>query len=78
MLSYFIVCGLLPFFIGWTVWGTFLLVMINLKTAECDEETTSWQFLIFWLVLSYGIIISYITLLVYGFNVSKKAKDVRK
>lgn len=78
MLSYFIVGGLLPFYIGWTVWGTFLLVLINRKTALCDQNASSWSFLIFWLVLQYALVVSYCTLLVYGFNASKRAKEVRK
>jgi len=35
-------------------------------------------FSLVWLVLSYILIIGYTTLLIYGFNASAKAKEVRK
>lgn len=60
-----------PFFTAWTIYGSVIFVRINNGKAVCKEghqATESYAFLIFWFILSYVLIFSYICLLFYGYS----------
>ena len=73
--------GLLPFFFGWTCWGTSLFFKINQGQASCPGQQDTEQgfpFIIFWLILSYSFISCYLSLLLFGLNADHRSKQVRK
>ena len=62
---------LAPFFTAWTIYGSVLFIKINSGAVECDsphQSTESYAFLIFWFILSYVLIFSYICLIFYGYS----------
>ena len=70
-----------PFFIFWTIFGSVLFVKINSGQAVCDsphQQNESYAFLIFWFILSYVLIFSYICLIFYGYSQIKKSASVKK
>jgi hypothetical protein len=77
-LSSILVFGLLPVFWGLTVWGTILFVEISQESHSCTDIRENWPFFVFWLMVSYGVISLYFTVLVYGFQSDQKAKQARK
>lgn len=79
LLSYIFVVGLLPLFVGTTVWGSVMMLMLWRRSIQCfNGELVIFSFSVLWLVFSYVAIVSYCSLLVYGLNTSSKAKEVRK
>ena len=72
---------LAPFFSAWTVYGSVLFFRINSGAAVCDsthQSTESYAFLIFWFILSYVLIFSYLCLVCYGYSQLRKSASVRK
>lgn len=60
-----------PFFTAWTIYGTVIFIKINTGMAECDsphQQNESYAFLIFWFILSYVLIFSYMCLIFYGWS----------
>ena len=73
--------GIAPFFAIWTVYGTIILIKISSGREDCDsthQKTESYAFLIFWFILSYVLLQSYLCLLCYGYSQVKKSAKVKK
>ena len=70
---------LFPFFIGWTVYGTYMFVMVSGQEEDsCTKNVESYSFLVFWFILSYTLIISYICVFAYACCESHKAEQMRR
>ena len=70
-----------PFFAIWTVYGTIILIKITNGSASCEtpgSKQESYAFLIFWFILSYVLLQSYVCLLCYGYSQVKKSANIKK
>jgi len=70
-----------PFFALWTVYGTVILIRLSSGIDTCDsphQKTESYAFLIFWFILSYVLLQSYLCLVCYGYSQVKKSAKVKK
>ena len=70
-----------PFFAIWTIYGTVILIRISNGSATCDsthQRQESYAFLIFWFILSYVLLQSYVCLLCYGYSQVKKSANIKK
>ena len=58
-----------PFFVGWTIYGVCIFVKLNNEEQVCSahQNNESYAFLIFWFILSFVLILSYICLVCYGY-----------
>jgi len=70
MLSWVLVLGLLPFFTFWTAYGTKIFVAISEGREHCSVSSETYPFMIFWLIISYGLIFCYVCLIFFGFKIS--------
>lgn len=68
---------LLPFFIILTLKGSQIFVNIDINIDQAEISVT-YPFLIFWFILSYVLIFSYIGLICHGYDQASKAAQVRK
>ena len=62
-------CVVAPFFTGWTLYGVYIFVRLNKGDEVCasmHQKNESYAFLIFWFILSFVLIFSYICLVFYG------------
>jgi len=58
-----------PFFTGWSLYGVVMFVKLNSDAFPCEtasQHNESYAFLIFWFILSFVLIFSYVCLLFYG------------
>jgi len=65
----------LPFFMLWTVIGTFWLWDVMKKTPQCVPSTTHLIFSGFWLVLSYCWIFVHMALAVVAFRMERRVRQ---
>lgn len=69
---------LLPFFIILTLKGSQIFVNIDIDNMDSAGISATYPFLIFWFILSYVLIFSYIGLICHGYDQASKAAQVRK
>lgn len=70
-----------PFFTGWTLYGVYIFVSLNTEEEVCNsmhQKNESYAFLIFWFILSFVLIFSYICLIFYGYAQIKKSASAKK
>lgn len=74
---------LAPFYTATTIYGSVIFVRVNSGLVECESpqqetDTYAYPFLIFWFILSYVLITSYICLVCFGYSQVKKSASVKR
>jgi hypothetical protein len=77
-MSYFLLILAFPFFVAWTVYGTYIFTKVSTGDNSCTKKIESYSFLIFWFILCYTLIISYTCILGYAYAESRKTNQMRK
>jgi len=77
-MSYFLLTGLFPFFIGWNIYGTYIFSVVSTGKSTCTKNIESYSFLIFWFILCYTLSVSYVCILIYALAESRKTTQMRK
>jgi hypothetical protein len=72
-MSYFLLILAFPFFVCWTVYGTYIFTVVSVGKNACTKKIESFSFLIFWFILCYTLIISYICVLSYAYAESRRS-----
>ena len=71
---------LLPFFAGLTIWGTQLNLVLYRGEAKCfgEQIESGYPSLVFYLLISYSLIMCYLGLILYAVTQDRKSKRVRR
>ena len=74
-----------PLFAIWSIYGIVMFVALNNGAVDDDstcssasQRNESYAFLIFWFILSFVLIFSYICLVFYGYSQIKRSASVKK